>query len=263
MNAGLRIIHTADAHGTSAVYDALTGNLNPEDDLLLDAGDTVQGSNTAFRWSEPNLRKLSQLGCAAMTMGNRELHYLPWVLEQRASERTFPLLAANLVDLWGRPTTWQEGISVERAGRRIGIFGMTVVQYPVGSLYERLFGLRFVPPHTLIEHLVRRYQEEHDLVIFLSHLGLAHDRALARQIAAKPELKLDFLLGGHTHTTLEEPERYGRCRISHVGSHSQGYGIWSQPDMADWSYRFEPLSRLQGEAATAFGTGQTTAEALP
>jgi 5'-nucleotidase len=242
VSAGLRLIHTADVHGTSTVYQALEGRLDPARDLLLDAGDTLLGSNTAFRWHEPNLQLLSQLGCEAMTMGNRELHYLPWVLEQRASERTFPLLAANLVDLWGRPTSWREGVTLERAGLRIGVFGMTVVQYPVGSLYERLFGLRFLPPHTLIEHLVRRYQEQHDLVIFLSHLGVEQDRRLAQQLARHPELRLDFLLGGHSHTLFHEPERYGPCRLSHVGSHSRGYGVWEKASGDDWNYRFQPVA---------------------
>lgn len=242
MNGALRLLHTADAHGTSAVYDSLETALRSETDLLLDAGDTLLGSNTAFRWREPNLQRLSRLGCRAMTMGNRELHYLPWVLEQRASERNFPLLAANLVDLWGRPTSWQEGVSLELAGQRIGIFGMTVVQYPVGSLYERLFGLRFLPPRTLIEGLVRRYQEQHDVVIFLSHLGLEQDRALARYLASKPELRLDFILGGHTHALFSTPELYGRCRLCHVGSHSRGYGLWSQQPDGSWEYRFCPVS---------------------
>lgn len=249
MSTGLRLLHTADAHGTSAVYQALSGQLQPQSDLLLDAGDTLLGSNTAFRLHEPNLRLLSELGCAAMTMGNRELHYLPGVLEQRASERNFPLLAANLVDLWGRSTTWQEGVTVERGGLRIGIFGMTVVQYPVGSLYERLFGLRFLPPETLIEPLVRRYRAQHDLVIFLSHLGLEKDRALARQLAAKPELKLDLLLGGHTHAVFHQPERYGPCQLAHVGSHSQGYGVWTAGAGDTWDYAFQPLP--QAMQATA------------
>jgi 5'-nucleotidase len=244
-----RIIHTADAHGTSAVYEALEGRLRPETDLLLDAGDALLGSNTAFRLREPNLGRLSELGCAAMTMGNRELHYLPGILEQRASERNFPLLAANLLDLWGRSTTWREGVTVERAGLRFGIFGMTVVQYPVGSLYERLFGLRFLPPETLIEHLVRRYQKEHDVVIFLSHLGLEKDRMLARQLAARPDLKLDLLLGGHSHNVFHRPERYGPCLLAHVGSHSQGYGVWSRTAQGEWSFAFQALGVAAGSEA--------------
>lgn len=241
MSVELTVFHTADVHGVSAVYRHLQDVVDPRRDILLDAGDAIAGSNTAFRWREPNLRRLSRLGCAAMTMGNRELHYLPWVLEQRASERTFPLLAANLIDLWGRPTTWQEGVTIERGGLRVGVFGMTVVQYPVGSLYERLFGLRFLPPDTLIESLVRRYQETHDVVIFLSHLGLDQDRTLARQLAAKANLKLDLLLGGHTHTLFRQPEQIGDCRLSHVGSHGRGYGRWRRGDRGEWEFSFHPV----------------------
>ncbi len=208
--------------------------------LLLDAGDSILGSNTAFRWTEPNLKLMSELGFHAMTMGNRELHYIPAVLERRQQERNFPLLAANLVDLWGRQTTWQEGLTLECAGLKVGVFGMTVVQYPVGSFYEKLFGLRFLPPETLIEHLVEKYQAEHDVVIFLSHLGVEEDRALAKRLQAKPHLRCDLLLGGHSHVNLSEPERYGRTLVSHIGSHGRGYGFWEFTSGV-WSFSYKEV----------------------
>jgi len=232
-----RIIHTADCHGTQGVYERIRGLIDSET-LFLDAGDSIVGSNTAFRWSEPNLTLLSELGCQAMTMGNRELHYVPWILERRASERNFPLLASNLVELWGRQKTWQEGVSLNFEGLRVGVFGMTVVQYPVGSPYEKIFGLRFLPPETLIEHLVETYQKEHDLVIFLSHLGLDSDRRLARQLLDRPDLKCDFILGGHTHNEMKEPETYGATRLSHIGSHSTGYGLWEERD-GQWEFQLQ------------------------
>lgn len=212
------------------------------DTLLLDAGDALLGSNTAFRWREPNLELMSAIGFHAMTMGNRELHYLPAVLERRQQERSFPLLAANLIDLWGRQTTWQEGVTLHCAGLKVGVFGMTVVQYPVGSLYEKLFGLRFLPPETLIEYLVEKYQAEHDVVVFLSHLGVDRDRSLARQIQAKPRLRCDLILGGHTHVFLSEPERYGQTLLSHIGSHGQGYGVW-ELNSGVWNFTYQKVAR--------------------
>jgi len=235
----LRIVHTADTHGTVAAYQAVKPYLG-EQTLFLDAGDTLLGSNTAFRWSEPNLTHLSELGLHAMTMGNRELHYIPAVLERRAEERNFPLLAANLVELWGRHATWQEGLSFHLGSLKVGVFGMTVVQYPVGSLYEKLFGLRFLPPHTLIEHLVEKYQADNDLVIFLSHLGIDEDRQLAYQLQKKPHLRCDLILGGHTHIKMSEPEQIGSTRLSHVGSHSDGFGLWTLENDA-WNYEFQPV----------------------
>jgi 5'-nucleotidase len=232
----MRIVHTADCHGTGRVYDDLKA-IPKEELLLLDAGDTLKGSNTAFQWDEPNLQTMSDLGYRAMTMGNRELNYIPAVMERRASQRSFPLLAANLLELWGRPTTWQGGVSLTLGSMKVGVFGMTVVQYPVGSLYEKLFGLRFLPPETLIEHLVETYQKDHDMVIFLSHLGLDWDRRLAEQLQRKPHLHCDLILGGHTHLRSSEPEVYGKTRICHVGSHSAGYGLWTQHG-TDWEYQF-------------------------
>lgn len=229
-----RLIHTADCHGSQAVYQRIRPLIDDET-LFLDAGDSIIGSNTAFRWTEPNLELLSELGCRAMTMGNRELHYVPWILERRASERNFPLLAANLVELWGRQKTWQDGVSLKFGEVRVGVFGMTVVQYPVGSHYEKVFGLRFLSPETLIEHLVETYQKDHDLVIFLSHLGLDWDRRLAKQLKSRPDLKCDFILGGHTHNELASPEVYGHTLLSHVGSHGSGFGLWEKHG-AKWEF---------------------------
>lgn len=240
----LRIFHTADLHGTNQVYEALQGQVDHGTDLLLDAGDTLKGSNTAFHWHEPNLDHMSSLQFDAMAMGNRELHYLPMVLKRRAGQRSFPLLAANLVDLWGRERTWQEGLTLEREGLKIGVFGMTVVQYPVGSFYERIFGLRFLAPETIMENLVRRYQQEHDVVIFLSHLGVEVDRRLAQQVASRPELKLDLILGGHSHVFFSEPERFGDILLSHIGSHSRGYSCWERTGDGSWEQTFTPVREI-------------------
>lgn len=219
------------------MYRTVSGLRNPDTDLFLDAGDTIQGSNSAFRWSEPNLGTLTSLKCDALTMGNRELHYLPLVRARRAHQGRFPLLAANLVDLWGRPTTWQEGVSLERAGCKVGIFGMTVVQYPVGSFYEHLFGLRFLSPETLIEPLVERYQEHHDVVVFLSHLGWDWDRRLAQQLEARKDLKLDLILGGHSHNLFRTPERIGSTLMSHVGAHGTHFGLWQKDPGLGWDFK--------------------------
>lgn len=239
----MKIIHSADCHGVEKVYSTLA-QADLRDCLLLDAGDTLHGSNTAFRWDEPNLVSMSELGYHAMTMGNRELNYIPFVLERRAGQRSFPLLAANLVDLWGRPTTWQEGVSLSLGDLKVGVFGMTVVQYPVGSLYEKLFGLRFLPPETLIEHLVSKYQENHDLVIFLSHLGLDWDRRLAEQLQKRQGLRCDFIFGGHTHVCMTQPETIGHTRLSHIGSHGQGYGEWSYQD-GEWHFCFHTVGEAE------------------
>ena len=242
----LQLIHSADVHGTQGVFEALSSYSRDPETILLDAGDAISGSNTAFRWDEPNLTTMSDLAYSAMTMGNRELHYLPAVLEQRKRQRNFPLLAANLVDLWGREKSWQDGVSLQVGELKVGVFGMTVVQYPVGSLYEKLFGLRFLPPESLLEPLCRGYSD-HDVVIFLSHLGVTRDRELAR-MAEMAGFKLDLILGGHTHVTFREPEVFGQTLLSHIGSHSAGFGHWKRDAKGEWNHEFVAVEKAVSKA---------------
>ena len=48
-----------------------------------------------------------------------------------------------------------------------------------------------------------------DLVICLSHLGYKYkEEKISDEILAKQSLNIDLILGGHTHTFLDEPARY-------------------------------------------------------
>jgi 5'-nucleotidase len=51
-----------------------------------------------------------------------------------------------------------------------------------------------------------------DLLICLSHIGLAKDRELA---ARRPEI--DLIIGGHTHAVIEQGERVGETLIVQAG----------------------------------------------
>ncbi|MCA9794935.1 MAG: metallophosphoesterase [Candidatus Eremiobacteraeota bacterium] len=216
--SSLTIVHTNDLHGASQPLERLAGEARSQA-LLLDSGDAIAGSNTAFFLNEPNLARMSQLGYRAMAMGNREFHYLRRVLAMRARQRNFPLLAANLVDLRGQSEgLFQSHLSLDWQGIKVAIFGATVVQYPVGSRWERLTGFRFLAPELCLPPLVSHLRANHDLVIFLSHLGLDVDRRLA------PRLEVDLVLGGHTHDLLEQPEHIGKSWLFQGGSHGGYFG---------------------------------------
>lgn len=216
----LTLYHTNDMHGARTALEWLRGLERPSPSLLLDAGDAIRGSNTAFRLCEPNLEAMSRAGYHAMTMGNREFHYFRWVQRLRLKQRCFPLLAANLVDLRGASAgLWQRSVELVLGELKVGIMGATVVQYPMGSGWERLTGFRFLPPGECLPGLAAELRARCDLVIFLSHLGLDEDRRLA------PLLKdVDLIVGGHTHTLLERPERVAGCLIVQAGSHGRFVG---------------------------------------
>ena len=220
MPVDLTVYHTSDMHNHTAVLDMLHRQSLPEPSLLLDAGDAIRGSNTKFHWSEPILTRMRRSGYRAMTMGNREQHYLRFVQKLRAQERGFPILAANLIDLHNPGhDLWQPSVEFTVAGVRIGIFGATPSQYPLNSRSERLTGLRFEDPWKCLPPLAEELRPRCDLLIFLSHLGVVMDRQVAPALPG-----VDLILGGHSHSLLPEPEKVGSTWLTHVGCYGRYLG---------------------------------------
>lgn len=68
----------------------------------------------------------------------------------------------------------------------------------------------------IIKDVVARHRQDVDLLVLISHLGIYDDIRLA---AEQPGI--DIILGGHTHTTMTEPQRVGSTVIIHPGSHAE------------------------------------------
>ncbi len=85
------------------------------------------------------------------------------------------------------------------------------MQYPAGAPWERLFGWRFLDPIEVAAAIAATTPPGTTLIA-LSHLGLRHDRLLAERVP-----RLELILGGHSHDTLDEPELVGGVPIVHAG----------------------------------------------
>lgn len=227
----LTIYHTNDLHDRRQALRRVERLPREGPTLLVDAGDAIGGSNTAFRLREPVLVEMSRLGYSAMALGNREFHYLRQVMEARAREADFPLLAANLEDLTGRVSSLVLPRVVLRAGQlRVGLLGLTPVQFPEHSFWTRVTGFRFRSPRQALEQWVPGTARECDLVVVLSHAGLPVDEDLAREVPG-----INLIIGGHTHAALAEPRRVGDTWIVSAGSHGSHVGkvvLGLEPDQA-------------------------------
>ena len=251
------IFHSNDVHGEYGRLERLLEEYRRSEgrSLWFDSGDALSGSNTVFRWREPVFRVFNNWRCAAMAVGNRDFNYWRWVMRRRHQQRRCPLLCANMLDLRypenvGRGLVreaeqvessapddglassaplWHPYLELtltaaaedEASARplRLGVIGITVVQYPVGSGWEKVFGLRFLDPQQVIPPLAQRLAERLDGLIILSHLGLDRDRELAPSLPART-----LILGGHTHTVLQEPVTVGDCWIVQGGAHARYLG---------------------------------------
>lgn len=215
----MRLYHTSDLHDHRGIAGPLRARRAREPGVLVDCGDSLRGSQTVYRRREPIVEELDAAGYDAQAIGNREFHYLFNLMAARMRRMHHPMLCANLVDLRGRELPFQPSLDLQAEdGTRawqLRLFGLLVPQYPAGSPWERLFGWRFLDPYETAARIAEQTPAEMTLIA-LSHLGLPADRELARRVP-----RLELILGGHSHDTLERPELVGEVPIVHAGPYGR------------------------------------------
>lgn len=211
----MRIYHTSDVHDRRHVAAPINALRAARPGLYVDCGDSLRGSQTMYHRREPIIGELDAAHVDVQAMGNREFHYLFGAVRARAAQMRHPLICANLVDTRGRALPFTADVTLQRddAGTpwTLRFFGLLVVQYPHGAPWERVFGWRFLDPLAVAERIAASTPDGTTLVA-MSHLGLRHDRLLAERVP-----RLDLILGGHSHDTLQAPEYVGGVPIVHAG----------------------------------------------
>ena len=211
----MRIYHTSDMHDHRGFAPRLAQLRAAAPGLLFDCGDSLRGSQTVYHRREPIIAEIDAAGYDAQAIGNREFHYIFPLLRARAAQMQHPLVCTNLVDTKGRPLPFVPSWTFERDGVRVHVLGLLIMQYPVGSPLERVFGWRFLDPWDAVAPYAERLAPGEMLVV-LSHVGLSLDRKLAARVP-----RIDLILGGHSHDTLFAPEYVGDVPIVHAGPYAQ------------------------------------------
>jgi 2',3'-cyclic-nucleotide 2'-phosphodiesterase (5'-nucleotidase family) len=90
----------------------------------------------------------------------------------------------------------------------------------------------FEPPIDTVKNLVQTLRPQVDVLIALTHIGIADDRALA---TAVPEL--DIIVSGHSHRLHTEPEVVNGIPILQAGSFGRFAGVATLdgPKLVDYS----------------------------
>ena len=213
----LTILHTNDFHGKlsdRAAERIAREKSSAERCLLLDAGDAVSSGNIYYRpGGEPVLARMSDLGYDAMTMGNREFHFLGPGLKSKVKLARFPILCANLRSEIEIGPSLIPSMVIEIGGMKVGIFGLTVSMITKRMKVSRLSPFWFEDPIEVGKGIVAGLRGGCDLLIALTHIGLKADMELAQ---AAPGI--DIIVGGHTHAVLAEPQVIGGTAIVQAGS---------------------------------------------
>lgn len=244
-SAKLTILHTNDTHAridpfpSNSKYAGMGGiarraqmvkkerKLDP-DLLLLDSGDIFQGT-PYFNYfgGELDLKLMSVIGYDATTIGNHEFDNGLDGFAEVAPKAQFPFLCAN----YGVRNTplapfVQSYKIIHRKGFKIGVFGLGIELQ--GLVTPNMYGdVKYRDPIMLAKAMVRslKYYESCDLVVCLSHLGYNYQSDKVSDVKLAQQVKgIDVILGGHTHTFLDEPFIHRHDDGSLCCVHQVGFG---------------------------------------
>ncbi len=223
----ITILHTNDVHshvdpfppghgafpnmGGAARRAGLIAEIRRENPntLLLDAGDIFQGTPYFnFYGGELEFRLMSRMDYQAATLGNHDFdNGIPGLLAQ-LPYASFEFVSANYdftnTDLNGLVAPYTIRVV---DGVRIGIFGLGIELD--GLVMPDLYGeTLYQDPYERALDMSRTLREEEacHLVICLSHLGFRYDDPSRPSdvLLAQQTEGIDLIIGGHTHTFLEE-----------------------------------------------------------
>jgi 5'-nucleotidase len=193
----------------AAYIDSVRRAEGPENVLVLHAGDFWQGSAYFTEYGgSVEIQAMNAIGYDAVTLGNHEFDNGIEALGERLASLECPVVVCNYdFSPFEAGKYIKPCVVVEKAGKRIGIIGVLckLKDMVAGDVADR------IPEYDMVS-TVQKYADELrprcDLVIALTHIGYTEhnpgDITDPQLVAATRGI--DIVVGGHSHTFMEEPD---------------------------------------------------------
>lgn len=233
----LSIVHTNDIHSRIEGNDSVIGlsrlatlvkQLRQDNPnlLLLDAGDTIHGLPIiTVSGGEAMINLMNELGYDAMVPGNHDFNYGYNRLVELSKIAEFPILAANVIPQEGEMDL-AEYVIKEIDGLKIGIFGIATEESKYKSNPKNTESVDITDPVAKSQEMVDKLKEEEvNMIIALSHIGLDEESSPKSSDIAEKVEGIDLIIDGHSHSKLDEGLLIGDTLIVQTGEHTKNVGI--------------------------------------
>jgi 2',3'-cyclic-nucleotide 2'-phosphodiesterase (5'-nucleotidase family) len=238
----LTLLDTTDSHGHILPWDYYENHpadlglakiatlvkrarADAPDALLLDCGDTIEGTPFAYYFARkdttkpnPEILTFNAMRYDAMAVGNHEFNFGLDEMWKAKRESNFPWLAANIMQ------TYKNGVPFFRpyyiknlAGIRVGIVGFVTPGVPRWEVPANYNGYEFEPILKAAKTVIPEVRKQVDLLVVIMHSGIdrnpetgiapayaATDVENAAWELAEQEPGIDVIFFGHTHRELPE-----------------------------------------------------------
>lgn len=232
----LTLLHSNDMHGDFLAemragehrlvggLSLLSGYINrvrqeEENVLYVISGDMLQGSiiDSEYRGIS-TIEIMNYLSPDVVTLGNHEFDYgLPHMLflERVAN---FPIVNANLYIRNYHKRLMRPYHIINKAGLDILFIGI-ITEKVLASIATDTQIASFISLEEAsaeVGRITNAYKNDDiDLTVLLTHIGFESDVELAKLL--QPEWGVDLIIGGHSHTILEQPVEVNGVLIAQAG----------------------------------------------
>ncbi|MCW8975929.1 MAG: thiosulfohydrolase SoxB [Sedimenticola sp.] len=230
--------------------------------LLLDGGDTWQGSGTAY-WTRGKdmVEACNLLGVDIMT-GHWEFTYQDREIIENIGEFKGEFIAQNVKvteeALFDYKFSDFDGFDEDAGtafkpytirtvnGVRVAVIGQAFPYTPIANpqrfIPDWTFGIQDERMQAMVDRV--RTNEKPDLVVVLSHNGMDVDLKMATQVTG-----IDVIFGGHTHDGMPAPtiveNSAGKTLVTNAGSNGKFLGVMDldvrNGKLQGYQYRLVPI----------------------
>ncbi|MCU7907114.1 MAG: thiosulfohydrolase SoxB [Candidatus Thiodiazotropha sp. (ex Epidulcina cf. delphinae)] len=234
----------------------------PGNSLLLDGGDTWQGSGTAY-WTRGKdmVGACNRLGVDVMT-GHWEFTYLDEevianiadfkgdFVAQNVRVREEALFDYKFPDFDGYDedagNAFKPYVIKQVGGVRVAVIGQAFPYTPIANprrfIPDWTFGIQDEMMQGVVDTV--RENEKPDLVVVISHNGMDVDLKMASRVSG-----IDVIFGGHTHDGMPAPtivkNSGGKTLVTNAGSNGKFLGVMDLDvkggKVRDFRYRLLPI----------------------
>lgn len=205
---------------TATLVKAIRAERGDDKVLLLDGGDTWQGSYTSLKTNGQDMVDCMKLLKPDAMVGHWEFTFGQERVEEIVDDMGYPFLASNIVDTEWEEQVFESTAFFERGGVKVAVIGQAMPYTPIANpswmIPNWSFGIR---PEILQANVDAARKAGAEVVVLLSHDGFDVDQKLATVVNG-----IDVILTGHTHDAVPEAIKIGDTLLLSSGSHGKYLG---------------------------------------
>ena len=205
---------------TATLIKAIRAERGDDNVLLLDGGDTWQGSYTSLKTQGADMVSAMKLLQPDAMVGHWEFTFGKDRVEELIEEMGYHFLGGNVFDTEWDEQVFESTAFFERGGVNVAVIGQHFPYTPIANPRHMVEGWSFgIRPDQIQANVIAAREAGAEIVVLLSHNGFDVDQKIAATVTG-----IDVILTGHTHDAIPQAIRIKDTLLLSSGSHGKYLG---------------------------------------